>query len=143
MNLSSVAVSSTRNARFFSISLNRLITKMSGSYKLTFLTKKWRIIDREKHAHRGLINLDAWQRFRIVDTAMVSPISKAFMPTIAHRSPLRTSSLFRFQGQQKRISSLSYFFILPSRLQIDIVFPFQQYHRDTTRPIAILPRKLL
>ena len=39
---------------------------MTGSNKLTILTKERRIVDREKHRHRRLVDSDRWQWLRLV-----------------------------------------------------------------------------
>ena len=37
---------------------------MTARYKLTFLTKEWRVVNRKEHAHRWLIDSNRWQCFR-------------------------------------------------------------------------------
>ena len=40
---------------------------MARSHKLTFLTKKRRIVDGEQHTHRRLVDGDGWQCFGVFD----------------------------------------------------------------------------
>src|SRR5690606_15310229 len=92
------------------------VVDMTRGHKLTFFTKEWRVIDREQHVHRWLVDVNNLQLLWVSKSAMVSPISKPSIPTTAQISPAFTSDTLARPKPSNICNSLTRdFTIFPSR----------------------------
>ncbi len=102
LNLSSKPVSSTRSARFFSISLKSLSRKCLEVTYFPSLPKNGELLIVNNILIVGSSTFILVKGSGFSRSAMVSPISNSSRPTTAQISPLRTSSTFSRLSPLKR-----------------------------------------